>query len=183
MILSAVKVLRQGGVVAHPTDTCYGLAVDIFNKAALERLYELKGMSQEKPVSILVRSLKEAKEYGEFSKIALDLAARYWPGSLTLVVPRTEKAPVFLNSKQDTIGIRVIVEDWTKNLLEAFGSPLSTTSANKHGQASPYSVAEILVQPDFLIDGGNLDPKNQPSTIVEVIGAQKRILRQGNIVV
>ena len=72
----------------HPTETCYGLAVDVFNELALRKLYKAKGMDFSKPVSLLVKDLEMAKKYGEFSELAVDLALKYWPGPLSIIVPK-----------------------------------------------------------------------------------------------
>lgn len=179
----AIKVLHEGGVVAHPTETCYGLAVDIFQKRALERLYALKKMPLNKAVSILVRDLEEAQRYGVFSARALQLALKFWPGPLTIVAPRTALVPKWLNFGHSTLGLRVSSNKKTRQLVESFGSPLTTTSANVSGLPSAYSVQEFLDQglvPDFILDGGRLG-ETPPSTIVEVKGEELKVLRQGGV--
>lgn len=198
LLLDAVKTLHTGQVVAHPTETCYGLAADIFQKVAVERVYRLKGMLFVKPVSILVRDLDEAQRYGEFSAKALKLALAHWPGPLTIIVPRKVTAggvsalPVWINPGLGTIGFRVSSNKKTRQLLEAFGGPLTTTSANITGEPSPYSVQEILAQglvPDFVLDGGQIgggsgpDGKEPPSTIVKVIGNEVELIREGSIAI
>lgn len=181
---NAIKTLHLGQVVAHPTETCYGLAVDIFQKSAVERLYKLKKMPFSKPVSVLVESLDEAIRYGEFSEKAIELAKEYWPGPLTIIVPRKSSLPVWINPGMDSVGFRVSSNKKAKELQKAFGGPLTTTSANISGEASPYNVQEVLDQglvPDFVIDGGQLARQNQPSTIVKVDGAEVFVLREGTI--
>lgn len=181
IIQEAVTVLRLGGVVVHPTDTCYGMAVDVFNPEAVARLYQQKGMPSLKPVSILVRSLEEAQRYGYFSNLALQLARDFWPGSLTLVVPRTESLPSHFNPDVDTVGIRVIAEPISAALLNAFGGPLTTTSANAHGEPSLYSLEEISVETDLVLDTGLLLAHQKPSTILEVVGERAIMIRQGDL--
>jgi len=183
LLLNAVKTLHSGGVVAHATETCYGLAADIFQKKALERLYSLKKMPLDKPVSVLVRDLDEAQRYGEFSSTALKLALKYWPGPLTIIVPRKAALPPLVNYGQNTVGFRVSSNKKTRELLEAFGGPLTTTSANVHGQVQAYSVQDMLAQglvPDFVLDSGRIG-ENPPSTIVEVLGEEVKVIRQGEI--
>ncbi len=182
-LLLAVKTLHSGGVVAHPTETCYGLAVDIFQKGAVEKLYRLKGMDLNKPVSLLVRDLEEAQRYGVFSERALELAKRYWPSALTLVLPRTALLPLWVNPGLATIGLRVSPNKKARQLVEAFGGPLTTTSANVHGQPEAYKVDDFLAQglvPDAVLDSGQLG-KTPPSTLVEVVENEVRILRQGDL--
>lgn len=183
LLLNAVKTLHAGGVVAHATETCYGLAADIFQKKALERLYSLKKMPLDKPVSVLVRDLDEAQRYGEFSSTALKLALKYWPGPLTIIVPRKPALPPLVNYGQNTVGFRVSSNKKTRELLEAFGGPLTTTSANVHAEKQAYSVQDMLAQglvPDFVFDSGRIG-ENPPSTIVEVIGEELKVIRQGEI--
>lgn len=182
-VRAAIKTLHAGGVVAHATETCYGLAADIFQKKSLERLYALKKMPLDKPVSILVRDLEEAQRYGTFSGEALKLALKHWPGPLTIIVPRTAALPPLVNYGYPTVGFRVSSNKKTRQLLEAFGGPLTTTSANLHTEPQTYSVQEILGQglvPDFVLDSGRIG-QNPPSTIVEVIGEKVRVVRQGEL--
>lgn len=177
----AIKTLRTAGVVAHATETCYGLAADIFSRDAVLRLYELKKMPLDKPVSILIRSLEEAQKYGDFSEKAINLATKYWPGPLTIVVPRTALIPWWINPGMTTIGIRVSSNEVTKNLVESFGAPLTTTSANIHGLPQAYSSEDFLaMKPDFLLDSGKIQHVS-PSTIVEIIGEDMKIIRQGDL--
>lgn len=183
----ALKALKKSQVIAHATETCYGFACDIFNKKALERLYHLKQMPRSKPVSILVGDLKMAKKFGVFSKKALELAEKHWPGPLTLVVKRKKTLPQFLNPGHKTVGIRVPKHALSLELVKKFGSPLTTTSANISTKPSPYSVSAIKRQfknkklkPDFMIDSGRLK-KNPPSTIVDLSGKSMKIIRQGQI--
>ena len=189
MLTEAVKTLHLGQVVAHPTETCYGLAADIFQRAAVERVYRLKKMPFGKPVSILVKDLEEAQRYGEFSTEAVKLALKYWPGPLTIVVPRKGSLPIWINPGLDTVGFRVSPNKKARQLVEAFGGPLTTTSANVTGEESPYSVQEVLegagdsgkgLVPDFVLDGGQLGGI-APSTIVKVVGNEVEVLRKGSI--
>lgn len=175
----AVKVLKEGGVVAHPTDTCYGLAVDIFNPKALARLYEVKEMPSDKPVSILTSYHDDAFAYAEFSDLAHFLTARFWPGPLTLVLPRRSALPEFLNPGHRFVGIRFIDEPISVTLLKAWGKPVTTTSANRHGLPNPYCVSEISAPADIVLNGGELDQYRQSSTLVQVDGDQATILRRG----
>mgnify|MGYP003953909565 CR=1 FL=1 len=176
------KVLWDGGVVMHPTETCYGLAVDVFNKSALKKLYELKEMSTDKPVSILIDSVGMAQEFGLFSDKAFDLASEYWPGPLSILVPRSKELPDFLNEDNDFVSMRHSSMDFCMNMVEEFGRPVTTTSANKTTESQLYLPdASSLKGVDLLVDGGEIK-SNKPSTIVKVDGDNLTILRQGDLV-
>lgn len=182
-IIKAGEVLKRGGVVAHPTETCYGLAVDIFSRDAVARLYELKKMSLEKPVSVLLSSLEEAQKYGEFSAKAIELAKKYWPGPLTIIVPRSKFLPEWINPGATTVGFRVSSYSLCKKLLKAFAGPITTTSANIHGLPQAYSVEDLgALKVDFILNGGKI-VSTPPSTIVEVLGESVKIVRQGGVVI
>lgn len=189
-LLEAIKVLRNDGIVAHPTDTCYGFAASIFSQKAIEKLYKLKKMSRTKPVSILVSSVQEAKQYGFWNKKAEALARKFWPGPLTIVVKRKKSLPRWLNPLSKTIGIRLPRHAFSRALVKKLGCPVTTTSANIAGKASPYSVSEIRKQfknqtmkPDLIFDSGLLDPKNLPSSVVDTSRKKSKILRIGSLLV
>lgn len=184
-IMAAATVIADGGVVMHPTETCYGLAVDIFNEEALKKVYELKGRDFDKPLSILVYGLAMATEYGVFSEKAFDLAQRFWPGPLSLVLPRTKKVPSFFNPGEEFISIRFSSEEFCSEIVKAVGSPITTTSANLSGKPPLYepnveSFGEAAENVDFLVDGEML-VGNKPSTVVKVVGDFMEVLRQGDI--
>lgn len=185
-IEKALLVLAKGGVIAHPTDTCYGLTCDVFNSDAMLRLYKLKKMPVEKPVSMMVANISEIGKYAEVNEKARDLIKKFLPGALTIILPR-KNLPSFFNPGHETIGIRVPDNDFCISLSREFVKPLVTTSANISGKPSPYSVEEIEDQfadselkPDLVIDGGILS-QNKPSTIVKIFGDKVEILRQGDI--
>ncbi len=191
VVLKAVSALRNGGVVLHPTETCYGLAADIRSEKAIERVYSLKDMPESKPVSIMVSSLDEARKYGDFSEKALQLAEKYWPGPLTIIVPRKELLPAHINRGVTTVGIRYPDHEITQQILTGFGGPLITTSANRTSEPQAYDVETFLLGrdadgihgeavPDAIIDMGQI-PEIEPSTIVEVMGDEVKMIRKGPI--
>lgn len=186
----AIRTLKNGGVVAHATDTCYGFACDALNEKAVARLYELKKMPLSKPVSILVSDIELAKKYGEFNEKALELAKKFWPGALTIIVKRKSQLPNFLNPDNTTVGFRLPSDRLSIELVRGLGHPVTTTSANVSGEPSTYSIAEINVRfaneklrPDFIIDSGDLNRKNLPSTVVDVSKGDLRIVRKGNVTI
>ncbi|MBI2634624.1 threonylcarbamoyl-AMP synthase [Candidatus Peregrinibacteria bacterium] len=180
-VRKAVMTLDEGGIVMHPTETCYGLAADIFNKEALSKLYYVKDMKADKPLSILVDSPEMALEYGTFSKKALALAKKYWPGALSIVVPRTESLPKWFNPGNNFVSMRVSGLEFCREMVKHFGGPITTTSANKAGEPEMYQ-PETMAGIDLIVDGGLL-AVNKPSTIVMVDGDKLEVLRQGEVVV
>ncbi len=192
-----LKVLAAGGVVAHATETCYGFACDLTNPLAVQRLFALKQRPADQPVSVLFSSLDEAKKFVVWNEHAEELARKYLPGPLTLILLLQSDAPIHVyptplkaqSSKlKATLGIRISSHPLAQELAKRFGKPLSTTSANLHGQKNTYSPAEIIdqfssqpVQPDLVLDSGTL-PKTPPSTVIDLTASSKqRILRKGSI--
>jgi L-threonylcarbamoyladenylate synthase len=185
--LKAATVLKAGGVVVHPTETCYGLAADIFNEKAVARIYALKKMRRDKPVSIMVRGLAEARKYAIFNKMALTLAGEYWPGPLTLVLTRKKALPAFLNRGHDTVGIRCPDSKVAMGLIKAAGGPLVTTSANISGKREVYKAGDyfeqiksLRIKPDLVLDAGPIS-RNPPSTIIGFEKAGFKLIRDGGL--
>ncbi len=183
-IKKVVEVLENGGLVMHPTETCYGLAVDVFNENSLEKLYKIKEMPLNKPVSILVDSLEMAQKYGNFSGKALKLANKYWPGPLSIIVPRvfSEKndcLPSYLNENNKFISIRFSSLKFCTEVVSLLGKPITTTSANKFGKPEFYEPI-FIKGVDLLVDGGKILNK-KPSTIIKVENDEVSVLRQGKI--
>lgn len=191
-ITRAIEVLLRGGIVVHATETCYGLACDLTNPDAVKKLFDLKKRPYDQPVSALFYSVEDAKKYVVFSERALDIADKYLPGPLTIVLPRRDDAPnLWLTAngsgKDPWIGVRISSHPVARALAEAMKRPIATTSANLHGKPNPYSVDEILLQfadasllPDLILDSGVL-PSTPPSTVLEIVGETLRVMRQGEI--
>lgn len=186
VLYEAVEALLcEDGVVMHPTETCYGLAVDVRNPQALEKLYKLKGRDANKPVSIMVADLAMARKYGEFSKKALELAEKYWPGPLTILVPRSKNLLENFNKNRDFVAIRCADHKFSQELVRAFGSPITTTSANLAGEAPLYEAdvsifGELAELIDLVVDGEKI-PFTKPSTIAKVVGDKIEIVREGSL--
>lgn len=182
-VIRAVSVLRAGGIVAHPTDTCYGLAADIANEAAIKKVYEFKGRDHNKPLSIIVGNLDELAKYGEYSPLMEKMTQENPGRQFTFVVKRKKTVPEFLNPGESTVGIQIPKYKLSLALLAEFGSPLTATSANISGMSECYSAEELLAQigedgtmPDLIIDGGRLS-HNPPSRVVRIEGEKIEILR------
>lgn len=199
-ITRALAILHSGGVIAHATETCYGLACDLSNPKALEKLFDIKQRPYDQPVSALFSSLEEAKKFVVFSPKALELAKKYLPGPLTLVLAMEADAscpmyvcpPLPIASRLSlpaSVGIRISSHPFAQELALRFGKPIATTSANLHGHPNPYSPTDIMSQfmdaeflPDLVIDSGVL-PTAPASTVIAVDGEKLTVLRQGELVV
>jgi L-threonylcarbamoyladenylate synthase len=179
----AVEVLRAGRLVAFPTDTVYGLGGLVDDDHAIRELYRVKGRGADKAIPILLGGLDDLGKVAiDPSQMALVLAKRFWPGALTLVVPRRLDLPDSL-SPDETIGVRVPDHAFARALLRLTG-PLATTSANPTGQESPFTPDQVMRgiggRFDLLLDGG-ITPGSRPSTVVDCTGPSPRILRTGPI--
>ena len=178
----AMEVLKAGGVVAHATETCYGLACDLTNPEAVAKLFKIKGRPTDSPVSALFESVTEAKEYTVWNERAEELAAQNLPGPLTLILPVKPDAPQKLYVTPEgakTIGVRVSPHTTAQRLVQRYDYPLSTTSANAHGKPNPFSVKEIQdqgVKPDLIIDSGELKP-TEVSKVIDLSLGEEKVLR------
>lgn len=176
----ALKVLDSGGTVAFPTDTVYGVGVRAFDTAGIERLYAIKERERSKAVAVLIAETDQLEQIAEANRSAIRLAREFWPGPLTLVLPRRPKVPDIL-TQGPTVGVRVPDHEVVRSLLSAAG-PMAVTSANLSGGKNPLNADEVLEQLDgridLLVDGGQ-SPGGRPSTVVDLTGDEPRILRAG----
>ncbi|MBU0597270.1 threonylcarbamoyl-AMP synthase [Patescibacteria group bacterium] len=186
-----VLALKDGKTIVYPTETAYGLGCDATNQNAVDRIFEIKRRQKDKPVLVVVPDECMAREYIEWNDKTEELAQKYWPGPMTLVAHT--KIGVNLArgvmSSDGTAAFRVVDHPIASALAEKLGRPLVSTSANLSSYASPYSIEEVLemfknqeVQPDIVIDAGELISKNL-STVVKVVGGRVEVLRQGELIV
>lgn len=180
---AAISALRQGGLVAFPTDTVYGLGAQAFHRGALQRLYQVKGRGADKAIPVLLPDADAVLQVAlRLSAPALRLAERFWPGPLTLVVPRRPDLPDEI-SPGPTVGVRVPGHPIALALLAEAG-PMAVTSANRSGGADSRTAADVLAAlpdgVDVLLDGGQT-PGGVPSTVVDCTGRLPVILRDGPI--
>ncbi|MCJ7537808.1 MAG: L-threonylcarbamoyladenylate synthase [Anaerolineales bacterium] len=179
----AVDILQNGGLVAFPTDTVYGLAALPSRDEFIECLYMVKGRESSRAIAILISSAEQLSEVSiSPNDTARKLANRFWPGPLTLIVPRHPNLPDVL-SPNPTIGVRVPDHELALQLLRLTG-PLGVTSANLSGHENTTTAQEVLQQLDgrihLLIDGGK-SPGSVPSTVVDCSTEEPIILRSGPI--
>lgn len=187
LLQQAVDVLKRGGVVAYPTDTAYGFAVDATNSKAVKRLYDLKGRDYSKPVSVIFPNIAQARRIVKFNQLAKKIANEYWPGGVTLVLPLRKALGHWkmLSAGSGTLGIRYPDSNITDRLVQGLGKPITATSANISGKPTCYSVSQIKRQysrsklkPDLYIDGGELK-EGSISTMLHVEGRHVTLLREG----
>ena len=179
----ALAILRAGGLVAFPTDTVYGLGAQAFNQTAVESIYLAKDRPLEKAIPILIADVVDLDKVADaVPALALRLAVRFWPGPLTLVVPKHASLPAAV-SATSTVGVRIPDHGAARALLRAAG-PMAVSSANLSGQDNPRTVGEVIRQLNGsipLVLAGGETRGGIPSTVVDVTGAEPVILREGPI--
>lgn len=181
----AVAVLRAGGVVALPTDTVYGIAVDLATPGGVERLFAAKRRPPDKGIMLLLATAAQAEDVGVMGSAARALAAAFWPGGLTLIVPQRPgvSLPAALTGGTSTIGVRLPDHPAPRALAAAVG-PIPTTSANRSGSPEGRDATEILDQVgdaiDLVLDGGPAHG-GPASTVVDCTRARPRVLRVGAV--
>jgi L-threonylcarbamoyladenylate synthase len=184
-VAEAALSLGAGGLVAFPTETVYGLGADATNGEAVARLYAAKGRPQFNPLIAHVADLSAAKRLAVFDSVAEQLAAAFWPGPLTLVLPKTAACDVsdLALAGLDTIALRMPAHRIARDLLAAFGKPIVAPSANRSGHVSPTDAAHVLAdlrgRIDLIVDGGPCEVGVE-STIVSLEGAPT-LLRPGGL--
>lgn len=183
----AVRLLRAGKLIAFPTDTVYGVGASGFNERAIEQLFIAKDRPRDKAIPYLLASADDLRLVArEISDAARGLAARFWPGALTLVVPAAPRVPKILIAGGDNVAVRVPNHPTTRALIDALGAPLAATSANISGARDPATAQEVLAQLNgripFILDGG-ATRGNVPSTVVDVTTDPPTVRRVGVIAV
>jgi L-threonylcarbamoyladenylate synthase len=172
-------------VVLLPTDTLYGLGADVFSMPALKRVFSIKGRPPDLALPVLVDGWDQvavvARDVPESGRL---LALRFWPGALTLVVPRRDCVPDLVTGGRDTVAVRMPNHPIPLALAEKLGRPITGTSANRSGKADPQTLAaveaELGGQVDYIIRAGPA-PEGTPSTVVDITTGTPRLLRQGAV--
>ena len=187
----AVQALRQGGVVAYPTETSYGLAADPKNPAALRKLFAIKGRKRDKPSPLIAANLAQAESVAAFSAAEKRFIRVRWPGPYTLVsrLKKNHGLSALASGSGNTVALRVPKFAWARTLAAAFGGAITSTSANLSGRPNIYSGAALRRifakrrrQPDLILDAGRL-PERPPSTILRIHKAGVEVIRQGSGIV
>jgi L-threonylcarbamoyladenylate synthase len=183
-IANAVRKLKEGGVVAFPTDTLYALGADATNPNAIERVFGIKGREAGKPLPLFVSGGEMARRYARLTPDAEALARRYWPGALTLVLERRPGFESAALAGGDTMALRAPDHQVALALVEGLDRPVTGTSANLAGGPDPVTAHDVIEalgdRVDLVLDGGAC-PRGQPSTIVDCTSSPPRVLREGAI--
>jgi len=182
----AADWLRQGGVVAYPTDTVYGLAVDPSSAAAVEAIFDVKGRDARAALPLLAASVEQVRAAcGALPPDAARLAAAFWPGPLSLILDAPAPVAPAVHAGTGTVAVRVPAHPVARALAAAFDGLVTATSANRSGQPPSETAAgldAIARDPRVLVIDGGRAPGGAPSTIVDARGAELRLVRAGAIV-
>ena len=174
-IEKAAEVLKLGGIIAYPTETVYGLGVNIFDETAIRRLFEIKRRSLNKPISVAVANFKMLNDIACVFEKDKELLEKLLPGPVTIILPRKEVVSDLLAAGRDLIGIRFPENETTREIIEKAGFPITATSANFSGEEDVFESKYVKPEVDFVVNG---DCKyKRPSTVVDL--GNRRILREG----
>lgn len=188
-LASAAEKLRAGGLVAFPTETVYGLGADATNPAAVARIYEVKGRPHDHPVIVHLADINQVTEWvSEIPEYAIALAREFWPGPMTLILPRSERVGDFITGGQASVGIRIPNNPLALEFLKLAGVGVAAPSANRFGAISPTTALAVQEEigsyldseRDVILDGG-LSDVGVESTIIECLSNAPKILRPGAI--
>jgi tRNA threonylcarbamoyl adenosine modification protein (Sua5/YciO/YrdC/YwlC family) len=181
LIEKAVEILKDGGIIAYPTDTIYGFGCDMYNKKAIQRIYQIKKRDPQKPFSFICSDLKNISLYAQVTNQAYKIMKRYLPGPYTFILLGTKLVPKIMVTKRKTVGIRVPNNNICLALVKTLGNPIISTSVGLSGGevfSDPSLIEETFgSQIDVTIDGGLLT--NQPSTIISLIDDEVEVIREG----
>jgi tRNA threonylcarbamoyl adenosine modification protein (Sua5/YciO/YrdC/YwlC family) len=181
LIRIVVDTLKQGGVIAYPTDTIYGIGCDIFNRKGVKKIYQIKQRDPRKPFSFICSDLSEVANYAQVSNTAFKIMKRHLPGPYTFVLEASRVVPDLLTTKQKTVGIRIPDNQIALQIVRELGHPLVTTSANISSEdnlSDPTDIEQKLGKMlDLVVDGGSL--AGDSSTVISLVNDKVEILREG----
>ncbi|MFW6081196.1 MAG: L-threonylcarbamoyladenylate synthase [Desulfosalsimonas sp.] len=181
LISRAVAVLKDGGIIAYPTDTYYGIGCDLMNKKAIESIYRLKKRDRREPFSFICSDLKNISDYAKVTNYAYKTMKRLLPGPYTFILEGSRQVPKIMLAKRKTVGIRVPDHNICIELVKNLGHPvISTSAATPEGEIfnDPSFIEEYFKNSlDLVIDGGPVPA--EPSSVISLIGDEPEILREG----
>jgi tRNA threonylcarbamoyl adenosine modification protein (Sua5/YciO/YrdC/YwlC family) len=176
-----VQILNQGGVIAYPTDTVFGLGCDLMNKAAIDRLYQIKGMSRDQALAFICPDLGDIAKYAVVENATYRVLKRFLPGPYCFILQATREVPKMVQTKQKTVGIRVPAHPVTAAIVRELGRPLISTTAGRHGEPAlvdPWEIDQTFSGLDLVIDAGDAGGE-MPTTVVDLSQGDVRIVREG----
>jgi L-threonylcarbamoyladenylate synthase len=182
-IMVAARIVERGGLVVYPTETVYGLGCNPFNVEAVKRILKVKG-DRRKPLPVLAASIDAADKVAFIPQIGKRLAAKFWPGPLTLVFPKKPALPDVVTFGRDSVGLRIPDNDVALHLISLSGGLLIGSSANRTGEEPPRTVQEISGELKEMVDvvlDGVATVQGRPSTVADLTSEKPRILREGPI--
>jgi len=184
----AVTILKEGGIIAHPADTCYGLTGDLMNPEAYRKIQDIKGRDYKKPMSIMISVVQQLQMHNfvELDEFSSFVVSKLFPGAVTIVLPKGPAIPEYYFPELATVGLRVPFHDLTQDMLSAFKGPLITTSANPSGHKLCRTHEEVVeafkdsrYKPDLVFEGKTRH--NVASTVISVEKNCVRVLRKGPV--
>ncbi|MCX7830775.1 MAG: L-threonylcarbamoyladenylate synthase [Acidobacteria bacterium] len=181
----AAEHLGRGSPVVFPTETVYGIGSSIQKEEHIKRIVELKGREEKKPIAIMCANLDISKKYFEFEKEEIIIAQRFLPGPITLLLKRKETIPQWFYPDFIKIGLRIPNNETALKILESYGKPVASTSANISGQKEAKSFEDVCAyfgkfSDVLIVDGGKIE-RGKPSSVIEYEKGEIRVLRQGEI--
>lgn len=182
-VTEAANLLKEGGLIAFPTETVFGFGVIFDNESSYERLIEVKRRPPEKPFTLMCSDLEDIEKYAFVSKNAKKLISKYMPGQFTIIMDAKACLPSYCVSKENKVGIRIPDYDFVRDMIRKTGKPLLVPSANRSGEPPINTSDEIVKQFENEIDGVIIGEANSkvPSTIVLMDGDDVKIIREGLI--
>ena len=188
-ILTAAKMLREGKIVAVPTETVYGLGANAFDENAVKNVFVAKGRPQDNPLIVHVADLEDVLPLTSLERLpqsVLDLAQKFWPGPLTMVLPKSDKVPSVISAGLNTVAIRMPSNQVVRSIISKAGVPIAAPSANLSGKPSPTTANHVIEDLDGKIDGIVVSDDCQvgvESTVILISDNGFRLLRPGKITV
>ncbi len=179
-INKAVEALKKGEVIIYPTDTCYGMGADIFNKGAIEKIYKLKGIPKNRPFSFVCSDLSHISQYARVTDFAYRILKRYLPGPYTFVLEGSRQVPKMMLTKRKTVGIRIPDHSVCLEIVKGLGNPVisTTVSIGDNIFSDPREMAKKFgKQVAIIVDCGIIPP--EPSSVISLINDEVEILRVG----
>ncbi len=182
---SVAEILQNGGTVAIPTETVYGLAANAYDPDAVAKIFAAKGRPQDNPLIVHIADIGDLNDIAaEIPKTAKKLAAAFWPGPLTMVLRRTDKIPAIISAGLDTVAVRMPSNEVARAIIKASGLPLAAPSANLSGRPSPTTANHVIDDLDGKIDAVVVSGDclvGVESTVISLVDGKKRLLRPGGI--